>query len=624
MRIIGLILLVALSLSAAPIENVLSFQGKIVEGGAPVDGTRNITFRIYDVATGGVHLWQETHSGVPVVGGLFNVELGSVTAFPSAVNFSEQYWVGVSVGGGAEITPRYKLTSSPYAHNIADRIVKDNDQIFETNLHLDSPISGDRTIWFGDGYYVGIGEYSGHDDQMIIQVDDDSIFVQSKGLFPTDIYTDLGSADHEWTDVYIDRRIYVDGSAPNNKFLGSDGTGSLEWKDPPGGVDSDWTISGSNIYSAVSGNVGIGVTSPTAKLQVEGGTGDGIHIEDTGDDGIEIYDTWGYGIWVRDAGMHGIRISNPTNNGILIDYAGIDAVSITEPATDGVYIDNPGDDGVHIVGPGGAGIEIYGDASTERGILIAPQSTYGDPDTGIVVRNTAGHGIFVDSCGLGLIYSNGITVARSGTNFYSDDGYTGFEASFPDWCGLNIEHSGMMGVRVNWPADDGVSVNYPGGDCYDCLSSRSRFNVTNEAEVFGHAFKRYIVDNDLLGIAAPSITATAHFIEHIGEGRLTDGKCRVDYPHDLIAGSRIDSENPVQVFITPYGDIGRYTITRENDHFVIEQIEGDPSADFAYRIVAKVLGYEDRRVEYIDMNKLIEENDGRIATQNVNDHIEEE
>jgi len=117
MRIIGLILLVALSLSAAPIENVLSFQGKIVEGGAPVDGTRNITFRIYDVATGGVHLWQETHSGVPVVGGLFNVELGSVTAFPSAVNFSEQYWVGVSVGGGAEVSPRYKLTSSAYSMN---------------------------------------------------------------------------------------------------------------------------------------------------------------------------------------------------------------------------------------------------------------------------------------------------------------------------------------------------------------------------------------------------------------------------------------------------------------------------------------------------------------------------
>jgi len=33
--------------------------------------------------------------------------------------------------------------------------------------------------------------------------------------------------------------------------------------------DSDWTISGSNMYSAVAGNVGIGQATPTAKLEVE-------------------------------------------------------------------------------------------------------------------------------------------------------------------------------------------------------------------------------------------------------------------------------------------------------------------------------------------------------------------
>lgn len=34
--------------------------------------------------------------------------------------------------------------------------------------------------------------------------------------------------------------------------------------------DGDWTISGSNIYSSVSGNVGIGAASPTEKLDVAG------------------------------------------------------------------------------------------------------------------------------------------------------------------------------------------------------------------------------------------------------------------------------------------------------------------------------------------------------------------
>ncbi|MCB0807464.1 MAG: tail fiber protein, partial [Bacteroidales bacterium] len=42
------------------------------------------------------------------------------------------------------------------------------------------------------------------------------------------------------------------------------------WESFSGGVDSDWTINGNNMVSSVSGNVGIGVPIPTAKLDVDG------------------------------------------------------------------------------------------------------------------------------------------------------------------------------------------------------------------------------------------------------------------------------------------------------------------------------------------------------------------
>ena len=57
-----------------------------------------------------------------------------------------------------------------------------------------------------------------------------------------------------------------------------------------GGADSDWIISGNNMYSGVSGNVGIGTTSPEGayKLTVDGrGSSYGIKVRNVGDIGIE-------------------------------------------------------------------------------------------------------------------------------------------------------------------------------------------------------------------------------------------------------------------------------------------------------------------------------------------------
>ncbi|RME45744.1 MAG: hypothetical protein D6795_16255, partial [Deltaproteobacteria bacterium] len=57
----------------------------------------------------------------------------------------------------------------------------------------------------------------------------------------------------------------------NGQVLMSTGSGT-KWVNPSTLSDGDWVISGNNMYSGVSGNVGIGTSAPSQKLHVAGNT----------------------------------------------------------------------------------------------------------------------------------------------------------------------------------------------------------------------------------------------------------------------------------------------------------------------------------------------------------------
>jgi len=110
-----LITILAVQVSWSAVPETMSYQGYLTNasGTAVTDGNYSLTFSIYDVSAGGSALWTETHGSVATVNGIFNVILGSNDALNIA--FDKQYWLGIKVGGGSELTPRIKLTSSPYS-----------------------------------------------------------------------------------------------------------------------------------------------------------------------------------------------------------------------------------------------------------------------------------------------------------------------------------------------------------------------------------------------------------------------------------------------------------------------------------------------------------------------------
>lgn len=73
------------------------------------------------------------------------------------------------------------------------------------------------------------------------------------------------------TALDINGQIRIRGGAPGRgKVLVSDAQGKGFWKDVPVFSDGDWTISGDDMFSAVTGNVGIGTRVPAEKLEVAG------------------------------------------------------------------------------------------------------------------------------------------------------------------------------------------------------------------------------------------------------------------------------------------------------------------------------------------------------------------
>jgi hypothetical protein len=121
-RRIALACLVALAAllatgQALAVPNLLQFQGKLTDasGNNVANGNYSVVFRIYALAAGGSALWTETQANVTVANGLFNVALGSVTAFPANLFDGSDRYLGITVAADPEMAPRQRITSVAYA-----------------------------------------------------------------------------------------------------------------------------------------------------------------------------------------------------------------------------------------------------------------------------------------------------------------------------------------------------------------------------------------------------------------------------------------------------------------------------------------------------------------------------
>jgi len=215
-------------LASAEVPQKINYQGKIVDAtlGTPLVGAHNVTFKLYDTATGGDTLWTESQVVSADSAGVMSCLLGA--SKPIAVSFDGPRWLEVEVNGET-LLPRREMTSVPYAF-LAERA---------------NHASGADSLGGNDADAFAAASHN-HDDRYYTETELDAPGTINQAANPVD-----------WTNLKNVPAGFADGT----DNVGSGDGYSLD------AADGDPT---DVVYVNNVGDVGIGTSAPARKLHIVG------------------------------------------------------------------------------------------------------------------------------------------------------------------------------------------------------------------------------------------------------------------------------------------------------------------------------------------------------------------
>lgn len=371
---------------AADENNTINLQAKLnlASGAMAPNGTYNIEFKLYNSADGGQPLWTEDYlnsnnQGVNVSDSYFSVQLGSIVAFPSNINWSQPLWVSMNIGGSGssaswdgEMNPRLQLTAVPYAFQA-------NQLAQETNNNL-------STLGWAN------------------QTASNNIFIpdESGTLCVSGDSTDCGFAPGN-SNSYIQNSGSPQSGATFN--IGGSGT-----------IGGNLIFSGSS-SSIIGGTGGLNITSPSGNLNISSADGNislnassNVSISSASNGRISIGD-------VSSADNIVIGQSNSSQTIAIANGNGTSTVDIASNSTNGNTVDISSEDSGSVdtinIGTGSTSISDgkvinigtgnpTGNGSNEINIGNMATSSTTDLNGGTISLQTSSNTLDVTNTGVGI------------------------------------------------------------------------------------------------------------------------------------------------------------------------------------------------------------------------------
>jgi hypothetical protein len=252
----------------------------VSDANGPIDGTVDLSFALFSVASGGVAGWTEAHADVTATDGLVYVDLGSDTPLDEGDFAGATLYLQITVNGEVQ-TPRIPVGSVPYAlrANIADFVV--NDDVL-TEAEVDGYVAN-------NGYATGTIPGEAQVDTWVANNGYSAAWTDGSSIVSTNSRVGLGTAT---PDGSVKLHVESNSNDFSSVRIGSDSandaaiiyfTNTGDWSV---GVDAsdagkfkwaanNYIVGNSNRMTLdTAGNLGIGgVTAPGQRLDIAGGNG---------------------------------------------------------------------------------------------------------------------------------------------------------------------------------------------------------------------------------------------------------------------------------------------------------------------------------------------------------------